>query len=474
MAYFPLFIEMKGKKILVVGAGVVASRRIFSLLPFEAELTVAAREVSEQVCTLAEEGRITLFKGTYGELRKLLLQQNYFLVLAATGDEITDRQVEEDGRRMGAFVNVAGEKERSDFYFPGIAGKNGVTVGVTAGGRDHALTGAVTKQIRRLLDDMLNNKETRMEQRVIRIGSRESALAVAQTELIRNKIRELIPEAGTELVTMKTTGDRILDQPLELAGGKGLFVKELDRALLEGRCDLTVHCVKDMPMEVPEKLPIIAYSEREDCRDVLVLRRDLSELPDRPVIGTSSKRRKLQASRMFPTAEFKSIRGNILTRLNKLDDGEYDALILAAAGLLRLGLEERITRYFSVEEIIPAAGQGILAVQACLDSRFFRQMKNGGTEDTALFRALNNDTSRIFAEAERAFVKELDGGCTTPTAASARMEGEQLLLTGLYWEEESGRYLTGSMEGEPAEAKQLGIRLARQLKERMREEGQDE
>lgn len=300
-----------------------------------------------------------------------------------------------------------------------------------------------------------------MNQKKFRIGSRESALAVVQSELIIEEIKKILPEAETELVTMKTTGDRILDRPLDLVGGKGLFVKELDRALLNGQCDLTVHCVKDMPMETPGELPVVAYSEREDPRDVLVLRKGLAELPKRSVIGTSSRRRVMQAEKLFPEAEFKGIRGNILTRLQKLDAGEYDALILAAAGLKRLGLEERISRYFKVEEMIPAAGQGILAVQS-------RKELAGHP----LFSRMDHLTARVYAEAERAFVKELDGGCSAPTAASAQMEDGKLKLIGLCWEPQTGTWITGSMTGRAEEAKALGVSLAEELRRRLQEETQ--
>lgn len=187
----------------------------------------------------------------------------------------------------------------------------------------------------------------------IRVGSRDSALAVVQSKMAIAAMQNVCPETGFELITMKTTGDKVLDRPLDAVGGRGLFVKELDQALYEGRCELTVHSLKDMPLCPPEELPVLALLEREDCRDVLVLREGLSELPAHPVIGTSSRRRVLQGQRLFPDAEFKGIRGNLNTRLRKLDSGEYDALILAAAGLIRLGFADRISRYFSVEEMIP-------------------------------------------------------------------------------------------------------------------------
>lgn len=202
-----------------------------------------------------------------------------------------------------------------------------------------------------------------MENKKIIIGSRESRLAVVQSEMVRAFIQKKLPDTQVELLTMKTTGDKILDRTLDQVGGKGLFVKELDRALLSGRSDLSVHSLKDMPMEVDERLPLLAFSSREDERDALVLPQGVAELDIQKPIGCSSLRRTLQLKKLYPQMEFKSIRGNVQTRLAKLDAGEYSALVLAAAGLKRLGLEERISRYFTPEEVIPAAGQGILAVQ---------------------------------------------------------------------------------------------------------------
>ena len=194
--------------------------------------------------------------------------------------------------------------------------------------------------------------------RKVVIGSRESRLAVIQSEIVKKYIEEHSPDIQVEILTMKTTGDIILDRTLDKVGGKGLFVKELDKALMEKRSDISVHSLKDMPMEVPEELPLAAYSKREDPRDVLVLPKGQETMDKTKPIGCSSLRRILQLKEIFPDMEFKSVRGNVLTRLKKLDDGEYGALVLAAAGLKRLGLEDRISRYFTVSEIIPAAGQG--------------------------------------------------------------------------------------------------------------------
>lgn len=288
--------------------------------------------------------------------------------------------------------------------------------------------------------------------RRICIGSRESRLAVIQSEMVMEYLKEECPDREISLLTMKTTGDKILDRTLDKIGGKGLFVKELDRALLEKRSDLSVHSLKDMPMETPEELPIVAFSKREDPRDVLVLPAGSLEIDFSKPIGCSSLRRILQLRELYPQAEYKSVRGNVLTRLNKLDSGEYGALVLAAAGLKRLGLEGRISRYFEPEEMIPAAGQGILAVQG------------RAGEDYSYLEKFADRDGTYAALSERAFVRFLDGGCSSPVAAHGAVEGNTIHLMGLYYQESTGKYKKGSMDGSVDEAEELGIRLAKKLK----------
>ena len=287
---------------------------------------------------------------------------------------------------------------------------------------------------------------------VIRIGSRESALAVRQAEIIRDLILEHEPETEIEIITMKTTGDKILDKSLEKIGGKGLFVKELDRALMEGRIDLAVHSLKDMPIEENEELPILAYGKREDPRDVLIYRKGLTKLPERAVIGTSSRRRALQMERLFPGCTFRGIRGNVQTRMRKLEEEGYDATLLAAAGLKRLGMEHAAGRYLSVDEMIPAAGQGILAVQGRRDM------------DWGWVHEVDDPASRAAALAERQFIRVLGGGCTSPSAAHAAVSGNELKIIGLCWSEESGQYSRGVLCGDVSRAEQAGEELAKRLR----------
>lgn len=278
----------------------------------------------------------------------------------------------------------------------------------------------------------------------IRVGSRESRLAVAQAE-------EVIARLGVpcELVTMKTTGDRILDRTLDKVGGKGLFVRELDCALAEGRIDLAVHSLKDLPMEQPEGLPIAAYSPREDARDALVLPEGVREPDFSKPIGCASARRRVQLEALFPGVKVEPVRGNVLSRLEKLDAGQYGALVLAAAGLRRLGLERRISRLFSPEELLPAAGQGILAVQA------------RAGELTERLRALDCAESRACALAERAVVRGLDGGCFAPIGAYAERNGERLRVRGLYAAD--GKLWRAEACGAASDAEALGRETARKI-----------
>ena len=289
----------------------------------------------------------------------------------------------------------------------------------------------------------------------ITIGSRDSKLAVVQAEMVIAFLREKHPDADVRLATFKTTGDKILDRRLDQIGGKGLFVKELDAALRAGECDYTVHSCKDLPMELPEDLPLVCFSAREDPRDVLVFPPGADE-PDwsRPV-GTSSRRREIQLRALFPEARFESVRGNLQTRLRKLDEGGYGALVLAAAGLKRMGLAERIGRFLETDEVIPSAGQGVLAVQGRTDA------------DLSLFEGFADEGTAVCVSAERAFVTRLDGGCSSPIAAHAKLVDGGITLAGLYFDEETQQARTGSARGKPEEAVKLACELADELKERV-------
>lgn len=288
--------------------------------------------------------------------------------------------------------------------------------------------------------------------RTIRIGTRESLLAAAQAELLKHHIESRHPDIAVTLVKIKTEGDRILDKRLDEIGGKGLFVKELDLALRQGRTDLSVHSLKDMPAEESADYPILGYSRRETPQDALVLPIGCTQPDPEKPFGTSSPRRSIQLSALYPGCQVKSVRGNVITRLQKLDSGEYSALVLAAAGLKRLGLGHRISRLFSVAEMIPAAGQGILAVQGRKD--FDKSLLEGFFDEDAGWQAL----------AERSFVKSLGGGCSSPVAAYAEIDKDGLVLTGMVPACGGAGVQTVRLSGKKQEAQQIGKRLAAECK----------
>lgn len=288
----------------------------------------------------------------------------------------------------------------------------------------------------------------------IRIGTRKSRLACIQADIVAEYIRLHCKGYEAELVKLTTTGDKILSKKLDEIGQKGLFVKELDSALMEGITDLSVHSLKDMPMEIPKELPIIGVSGREDARDVLVLPEGVREYDYRGPIGCSSNRRILQLNELYPKVRIKTVRGNVLTRLNKLDSGEYGALVLAAAGLKRLGLGGRISRYFSVEEMVPAAGQGILGIQGRADRSY------------GFLQGFFDPEAMDCARCERAYMTEMNGGCSLPMGVYAEiLDEKRMKALGLYYDEASNASHRMCMTGERSDPEALGIELARKIKE---------
>ncbi len=303
-----------------------------------------------------------------------------------------------------------------------------------------------------------------MLKKKIRIGSRKSRLAVIQTKIVADLLRHAHPELETEIVAMDTTGDVILDRPLDAVGGKGLFTLELEQALRRGEIDLSVHSLKDMPEVIPEDLPILAYSKREDPRDALVLPvgavyERLGRLSGERPVGCSSARRTIQLLALCPELSVASIRGNVPTRIKKLDDGGYSALILAAAGLKRLSLASRISRLFSEEEILPAAGQGILAVQGRKDF------------DVSLLACVDDPDGRTAAMAERAVIAGLGCGCSSPAAAFCRVLGNAVQLCAFYVNPETGKRVSGSISGGRGTILKLAGTLSARLLKEARQHG---
>jgi hydroxymethylbilane synthase len=290
------------------------------------------------------------------------------------------------------------------------------------------------------------------------IGTRGSKLALWQAEWVHARLRQLEPGLSVSLKRIKTTGDKILDTPLATIGGKGLFIKEIEDALLRGEIDLAVHSMKDVPTHLPEGLEILAIPEREDPRDVLISRDGvtLDRLAAGARIGTSSLRRQAQLLHVRPDLSIQILRGNLDTRLHKLEAGEYDGIILAAAGMRRLGWTDRVTEYLSPEVCLPAIGQGALALEGRADDAFVRDV-------TA---RLDHRPTRMAVTAERALLERLEGGCQVPIAAYATIEDDVLTMSALVAGVNGRRLVRDSIQGPVTEAHKLGIRLAERLLER--------
>lgn len=287
------------------------------------------------------------------------------------------------------------------------------------------------------------------------IASRESALAMWQAKHIQARLQALYPACDVRILGMTTTGDQILDSPLARIGGKGLFVKELEIALENGSADLAVHSMKDVPMNLPEDFMLAATGEREDPRDAFVSNNfaSLKDLPNSSVVGTSSLRRQSQLQARFPHLKIESLRGNLQTRLRKLDEGQYAAIILAAAGLIRLGLGDRIRAFIAPEESIPAVGQGALGIEIRADR----------TDLLDILAPLNHPDTEACVLAERAFSRALAGSCTVPLGAFAVAKKDSLEIAGFVASVDGSQMLREKMTGPKANPEALGKALADKL-----------
>lgn len=294
-----------------------------------------------------------------------------------------------------------------------------------------------------------------MSNNIIRIATRQSPLALWQAHYVRDRLLECHPGLIVELVTMVTKGDIILDTPLAKVGGKGLFVKELEVAMLEGRADIAVHSMKDVPVAFPEGLGLATICQREDPRDAFVSNNfnSLDQLPTGSIVGTSSLRRQCQLRARRPDLTILDLRGNVGTRLGKLDNGHYDAIILAAAGLKRLKLEDRIRAYMSPEESLPAVGQGAVGIECRLDDQKTR----------ALLAPLNDINTQVRVLAERAMNARLEGGCQVPIGSYAELEGDTLWLRALVGAPDGSQIIRGERRGPIKDAEKMGVELAEEL-----------
>lgn len=290
------------------------------------------------------------------------------------------------------------------------------------------------------------------EQTQLRIGTRGSALALWQAEWVKAQLLAAHEELAVELLVIKTTGDKILDVPLAKVGGKGLFVKEIEEALLDGKADLAVHSVKDMPAELPEGLHLAVMPPREDPRDALISRNGagLEALPHGARVGTSSLRRAAQLLHLRPDLRIETLRGNVDTRLRKLESEGFDAIVLAAAGLKRMELNHVVSEYLEPERMLPAVGQGALGIETRTGDAFTNEM----------VASLAHPETMTIVRAERAFLKRLEGGCQVPIGAHATMEGETLILTGMVADLEGVRLIRKELRGDAQQPEVVGERLA--------------
>ena len=294
-----------------------------------------------------------------------------------------------------------------------------------------------------------------MPDQTLRIATRKSPLALWQAEHVRARLEEAWPGLTVELLRMSTQGDKILDAPLAKIGGKGLFVKELEQSLLDGRADIAVHSMKDVPVELPAGLHLPVILAREEVRDAFVSTRygAFADLPLGGRVGTSSLRRQCQLRRLRPDLELLNLRGNVGTRLRKLDDNDYDAIILASAGLIRLGEGRRITQRLAADVCLPAIGQGAIGIECrCDDARV-----------NELIAVLDDAPTHVCITAERAFNERLEGGCQVPIAGHAVLTGEGVRLEGLVGRPDGSELIRGSRSGPRSEAAEIGVALADEL-----------
>lgn len=296
--------------------------------------------------------------------------------------------------------------------------------------------------------------------RTIRIGSRKSQLALVQTYWVKDQLQKAFPDRAFEVHTMSTQGDKILDVALAKIGDKGLFTKELEVGMINGDIDFAVHSLKDLPTRLPEGLMLGCVTERENPADALVVHeqykdKQLETLPEGAVVGTSSLRRLAQLRHHFPHLSFKDVRGNLNTRLAKLDAGEYDALILAVAGLERLGMSDRIHQAIPAEISLHAVGQGALGIECRADD----------AEILELLKALQHQPTADRCYAERAFLRELEGGCQVPIGVNTVLDGDSLTLTGIVASLDGQKLVKDSVTGPAAEAERLGTELAQLLRQ---------
>ena len=411
--YFPFMVDLSGKRVLVVGAGKAAKYKVRSLVEAGADLTVIAPVFSPEVEQYAD--RAVLLRKAY----KTGEAAGFDVVVAATSDNSVNDKIIYEAKKAGALTCSAANPKDGDFIFPAVIRKNDYQIAISTDGKDPLAAGRLRKKIEEgLTDDLSGMVELNpaRHKRVIRVGSRESLLAQAQTDMVIAGLNDLGYEC--KKVLFRTTGDKMLDRPLRDFGGKAVFVTEIEDALLNGEIDIAVHSAKDMPGELADGLTVAACLPREDVHDVLVTRKGTAR-EDIHVLGTSSLRRQVQVDRYISDVEVKDLRGNVPTRIKKLKEGEYDAIILAAAGIRRLGIAadpELDYEYIDIDDSLPAAGQGIIAIES----------KDSG-EVFDIVRKLDHESDMTRLMCERAFMRAIGADCHD--AAYSKLRGKDICLS---------------------------------------------
>ena len=447
MAFFPFMIQLDDKKCLIAGGGKVAYRKVRMMLSFGAFVKVIAPEICDEIIELdREEDRLSL------EKRKVAYSDidDSYVVIMATNDSIVNKEIAKLCKKRRILVNVVDVKEDCGFYFPAVIRQDDVVISVSTGGNSPLLASRIKKEIKENIrtdygkiakemgdvrECVINNHqnesdrkeifeemiEKKLEENVIKIGTRGSELALIQTNMVIEKLEKKHPEYKYKKVILSTKGDRQTNAPITSFGGKAVFVEEFEQAILDGTIDIAVHSAKDMPNPCKDGLLIAGTLERACPKDVLIYPKGKNiRKNDKFIVGTGSLRRKCQINELYPYAECRDLRGNIGTRINKLKEGQYDAIILAAAGLERQGLiedNELEYRYFSEDEMLPAAGQAIIAIET-----------KEGTTAQSIVSDISDKKAEKNLMIERTVLARLDAGCHEPVGVLSDIEGNCLKI----------------------------------------------
>jgi len=463
MGYFPFYIDIENKNCIVIGGGKTALRKIKKLALFNPHITVISPYILPEIFTVPD---IEIIQRKYrpGDI------DNAFMVITASDNRTLNEEIFRQCRNKNIFVNTVDDIEKCGFIFPALIHRNDITIGISTSGKSPLYA----KFLRKVIDDMLDdyhmqifgvmkrfrpyikeifstekkrrealeavldfcllddnipddNEIKSMLERIggknmkIRIGTRKSKLALAQTNIAADFLKKNFPYIDIEIIPINTRGDRILNKPLEEIGGKGVFVSEIEKALLEKRIDIAVHSAKDLPVKLADGLEISGVTERDDYRDALVMKKG-KNITDSPsfTIGTGSIRRRHNIHKIFPHVSFSNIRGNIDTRLKKLSDNEYDSIILSMAGLERLGITENdgyIIYPLDYRKSVPAVCQGIIAIESRKGEYISEIIKNISHADTFLC-----------FETERYFLEVLGAGCMSPVGAYSHICGDDIYM----------------------------------------------